>query len=92
VLKSVYAPSHMVTLVGTGGAPDPGSVSAAVERVLQSQQPAGAPARAAAPATYSTPNGPRTLAEIRDELGRAGWGGGSDQDALETYNRVAGGG
>jgi vancomycin resistance protein YoaR len=92
VLKSVYAPSHTVTLVGTGGAPDPGSVSAAVERVLQSQQPAGAPARAAAPATYSTPNGPRTLAEIRDELGRAGWGGGSDQDALETYNRVAGGG
>src|SRR5207253_273376 len=43
VLKSVYAPSHTVTLVGTGGAPDQGSVGAAVERVLQSLQPAGAP-------------------------------------------------
>ena len=92
VLKSVYAPSHTVTLVGTGGAPDPISVSAAVERVLDSQQPAGAAARAAGPATYATPNGPRTLAQIRDELRRAGWGGGSDQDALETYNRVAAGG
>jgi hypothetical protein len=93
VLKSVYAPSHTVTLVGTGGAPDQGSVSAAVERVLQSLQPAGAPARAAAgPTTHTTPNGPRTLAQIRDELSRAGWGGGSDQDALETYNRVAAGG
>jgi hypothetical protein len=40
--------------------------------------------------TYTTPNGPRTLAQIRDELRSAGWGGGSDQDALETYNRVAG--
>jgi vancomycin resistance protein YoaR len=92
VLKSVYAPSHTVTLVGPGGAPAPASVSAAAPRLLPTQPPAGAPARAAAPATYSTPNGPRTLAEIRDELGRAGWGGGSDQDALETYNRVAGGG
>jgi vancomycin resistance protein YoaR len=92
VLKSVYAPSHTVTLVGTGGAPDPATVSAAVERVLQSLRPAGAPARAAGPATYATPNGPRTLAQIRDELSRAGWGGGSDQDALETYNRVAAGG
>jgi vancomycin resistance protein YoaR len=92
LLKSVYAPSHTVTLVGSGGAPDAGSVSAAVERVLQSQQPAGAPARAAGPQTYTTPNGPRTLAQIRDELSRAGWGGGSDQDALETYNRVAAGG
>ena len=92
VLKSVYAPSHTVTLVGTGGAPDQGSVSATVERVLQSLQPAGAPARATGPATYTTPNGPRTLAQIRDELSRAGWGGGSDQDALETYNRVAAGG
>jgi vancomycin resistance protein YoaR len=95
LLKSVYAPSHTVTLVGTGGAPDPGSVAAAVERVRQSLQPPGtaAPERAAAgPQTYPTPNGPRTLAQIRDELRRAGWGGGSDQDALETYNRVAAGG
>jgi vancomycin resistance protein YoaR len=92
VLKSVYAPSHTVTLVGTGGAPDAGSVSAAIERVLQSQQPPGTPARAAGSQTYATPNGPRTLAQIRDELSRAGWGGGSDQDALETYNRVAAGG
>ena len=96
-LKSVYAPAHTVTLVGTRGAPDPGSVSATIERVLKSLQPAGAPAPAAAPArpaasTYPTPNGPRTLAQIREELRRAGWGGGSDQDALETYNRVAAGG
>jgi vancomycin resistance protein YoaR len=94
VLKSVYAPAHNVTLVGSGGAPDAGSVSAAVDRVRQSLQPAGAPAPARAaspPSTYSTPNGQRTLAQIRDELGRAGWGGGSDQDALETYNRVASG-
>jgi vancomycin resistance protein YoaR len=94
LLKSVYAPAHTVTLVGTNGAPDPGSVSAAVERVLQSLQPAAAPAPTrtdAAPSTYPTPNGPRTLAQIRDELSRAGWGGGSDQDALETYNRVASG-
>lgn len=96
VLKSVYAPAHTVTLVGTGGAPDPGSVSGAVERVRQSMQPAVAQPTAAqppaAPSTYSTPNGQRTLAQIRDELSRAGWGGGSDQDALETYNRVAAGG
>jgi vancomycin resistance protein YoaR len=95
LLKSVYAPSHTVTLVGTGGAPDPGSVTSAVERVRQSLQPPGtaAPERAAAsPQTYPTPNGQRTLAQIRDELRGAGWGGGSDQDALETYNRVAAGG
>jgi hypothetical protein len=94
-LKSVYAPAHTVTLVGTGGAPDTATVTAAVDRVRQSLQPAGsaAPARAAAaPSTYSTPNGPRTISQIRDELRSAGWGGGSDQDALETYNRVAGGG
>jgi hypothetical protein len=94
LLKSVYAPSHTVTLVGTGGAPDAGSVSGAVERVRQSLAPAGAPAPprpAADPSTYPTPNGPRTLAQIRDELRQAGWGGGSDQDALETYNRVASG-
>ena len=52
------------------------------------QPPAAAPA---APKTYTTPNGPRTLEEIRDELARAGWGGGSDQDALATYTRVAAG-
>jgi hypothetical protein len=40
--------------------------------------------------TFSTPNGPRSLAQIREELARAGWGGGSDQDALATYNQVAG--
>ncbi|HEY0580898.1 MAG TPA: VanW family protein, partial [Chloroflexota bacterium] len=94
LLKSVYAPAHTVTLVGTGGAPDAGSVSAAVERVRQSLQPAGAPSTArpaAAASTYPTPNGPRTIAQIRDELRQAGWGGGSDQDALETYNRVAAG-
>jgi vancomycin resistance protein YoaR len=93
LLKSTYAPARTVTLVGTRGAPDQGSVSAAVERTLQSLRPAGAAAPAASAATtYPTPNGPRTLSEIRDELRRAGWGGGSDQDALETYNRVAGGG
>ncbi|MCA1646060.1 MAG: VanW family protein, partial [Chloroflexi bacterium] len=75
ILKSVYAPAHTVTLVGTGGASDPGAVSAAVERVRQSLQPAGAPAPArpaAAPSTYATPNGQRTLAQIRDELSRVG--------------------
>jgi vancomycin resistance protein YoaR len=98
LLKSIYAPAHTVTLVGTRGAPDAGSVGAAVERTLQSLRPAAPPASPAAPApsagptTYSTPNGPRTLAQIREELRRAGWGGGSDQDALETYNRVAAGG
>jgi vancomycin resistance protein YoaR len=94
LLKSIYAPAHTVTLVGTRGAPDQGSVSAAVERTLQSLRPAApaAPEAAAGQSTYSTPNGPRTLAQIRDELRIAGWGGGSDQDALETYNRVAAGG
>jgi vancomycin resistance protein YoaR len=97
LLKSIYAPAHTVTLVGTRGAPDQGSVSASVERTLQSLRPppaapaAPAPAAPAGPSTYSTPNGQRTLTQIRDELRRAGWGGGSDQDALETYNRVAGG-
>jgi hypothetical protein len=51
---------------------------------------AGSPSATSSPPTFPTPNGPRTLAEIRDELARAGWGGGSDQDALATYNRVAG--
>jgi vancomycin resistance protein YoaR len=90
VLKSIYQPAHTVTLVGTGNAPDTGSVAAALERVRGAQQ---APPTAAAPppvASYTTPNGDRTLAQIRDELRSAGWGGGSDQDALETYNRVTG--
>jgi hypothetical protein len=49
------------------------------------------PARAApaAPATYDTANGPRTLGQIRDELRNAGWGGGSDQDAVDTYRHLA---
>jgi hypothetical protein len=62
----------------------------ALERFRGAQQ---APPTAAAPppvASYTTPNGDRTLAQIRDELRSAGWGGGSDQDALETYNRVTG--
>ena len=91
-LKSVYAPAHTVTLVGTRGAPDAGTVAAALEQVRGSQhafEALPAPTPGAAP-THVTPNGPRTLAQIRDELRRAGWGGGSDQDALETYNRVAG--
>jgi hypothetical protein len=97
VLKSIYQPAHTVTLVGTGNAPDRASVASAVDRVHASQVASMAPAApsAAAPpppavTTYSTPNGDRTLAQIREELRRAGWGGGSDQDALETYNRVAG--
>ncbi|MBV9169782.1 MAG: VanW family protein [Chloroflexi bacterium] len=123
VLKSIYDPGHNVTLVGTGGAPDAGSVTAAVNRVRGSLQPAAAaapaapsaasassgssgssaptapaaapaapPAQAApaGPTTVSTPNGSKTLAQIRDELRNAGWGGGSDQDAVATYNHVAG--
>jgi vancomycin resistance protein YoaR len=92
LLKSTYAPAHTVTLVGTRGAPDQASVDAAVERTLQGLRPAAPALAAPAPSSYPTPNGPRTLAQIRDELRRAGWGGGSDQDALETYNRVAAGG
>jgi vancomycin resistance protein YoaR len=102
-LKSIYQPSHTVTLVGTANAPDTASVAEAVERLRVSQESAltppasrgdSAPAPATAPApavaTISTPNGPRTLAQIRDELAHAGWGGGSDQDAVATYTRVAG--
>jgi hypothetical protein len=85
-LKSIYQPGHNVTLVGTGGAPDPGSVSAAVSRVRGSLAPA---APAAAATTYETANGQRTIAQIRDELRQAGWGGGSDQDAVATYKRMA---
>jgi vancomycin resistance protein YoaR len=50
--------------------------------------PAPAPA-AAAPSTFSTANGQRSLTQIRDELRKAGWGGGSDQDAVATYQRLA---
>jgi vancomycin resistance protein YoaR len=91
-LKSIYAPAHTVTLVGTRGAPSSAAVSAAVEQ-LRGSQHAFAPLPAPTPSTertYPTPNGPRTMPQIRDELRRAGWGGGSDQDALETYTRVAG--
>ena len=58
----------------------------ASQRILEALP---APQPAAGP-THATPNGPRTMAQIRDELRLAGWGGGSDQDALETYVRVAG--
>ncbi len=85
-LKSIYLPGHNVTLVGTGGAPDAASVAAAVGRVRGSLAPA---APAAAPTTYETANGKRTIAQIRDELRLAGWGGGSDQDAVATYKRMA---
>jgi len=93
VLKSTYQPGHNVTLVGSGNAPDAATVTAAVDRVRASLQPAPAPAAAAptpppAP-TVDTANGPKTLAQIRDELRNAGWGGGSDQDAVDTYQRLA---
>jgi hypothetical protein len=89
-LKSVYAPAHTVTLVGSGGAPDGQSVAAAVEHVRASQRaPAAVLAAPSAPSVHDTPNGPRTVAQIRDELRQAGWAGGSDQDALETYQRLA---
>ena len=80
-------PRPNVTLVGSGSARDTGSVTAAVARVRESLQPA--PAAPPAPTTYETANGQRTLADIRDELRRAGWGGGSDQDAVATYKRLA---
>ena len=91
-LKSVYAPAHTVTLVGTRGAPSAAAVAASVDQLRGSQHafealPAPTPG---AQRTYATPNGPRTMPQMRDELRRAGWGGGSDQDALETYTRVAG--
>jgi vancomycin resistance protein YoaR len=87
VLKSIYQPGHNVTLVGSASAPDAASVSAAVDRVRARMAPA--PAAPPPPATYDTANGSRTLAQIRDELRRAGWGGGSDQDAVATYKRLA---
>jgi vancomycin resistance protein YoaR len=100
VLKSIYQPGHNVTLVGSANAPDASSVTAAVDRVRASLAPApaaAAPAPQAAPApaaepTYDTANGSRTLTQIRDELRNAGWGGGSDQDAVATYRRLADGG
>jgi vancomycin resistance protein YoaR len=87
VLKSIYQPGHNVTLVGSGSAPDAASVSAALDRVRGAVQPAAGPTPA--PTTYDTANGQRTLAEIREELRHAGWGGGSDQDAVATYRRLA---
>jgi hypothetical protein len=104
VLKSVYQPSHSVTLVGTAEKPADVSTASALAQVRASLQPpppsfvrsasqvtpAAPPPSAPAVATHQTPNGPRTMAQIREELRRAGWGGGSDQDALATYNQVAG--
>jgi len=99
LLKSIYKPGRNVTLVGTARAPDAASITAAVDRVrgsLQPQPAAGAPSPGsssasgpAGSASITTPNGPRTMAQIRDELRRAGWGGGSDEDAVATYNRLA---
>jgi vancomycin resistance protein YoaR len=100
VLKSVYQPGRNVTLVGSGGAPDSAALTSALDRVRAGMQPqaaVAAPARPAAaaaappqqPATYDTANGARTLAQIRDELRNAGWGGGSDQDAVATYKHLA---
>jgi vancomycin resistance protein YoaR len=92
VLKSIYQPGHNVTLVGSANAPDSASLAGAIDRVRASMQPqaTAAPAAAApAPTTYDTANGARSLAQIRDELRNAGWGGGSDQDAVATYKRLA---
>ncbi|MBV8717076.1 MAG: VanW family protein [Chloroflexi bacterium] len=93
VLKSIYQPGHNVTLVGSAGAPDATSLTGAIDRVRASMEPQAAPAApatAAPPATtYDTANGARTLSQIRDELRGAGWGGGSDQDAVATYKRLA---
>jgi hypothetical protein len=94
VLKSVYQPGRNVTLVGSGNAPDAGAVTAAIDRVHASMGAALAPAPkpVASPApesTIETANGARTLTQIRDELRNAGWGGGSDQDAVATYKRLA---
>jgi vancomycin resistance protein YoaR len=96
ILKSIYQPGHNVTLVGTANAPDTAAISGAVDRVRASMQPQApaasaqpAAAPASAPANYETANGSRTLAQIRDELRNAGWAGGSDQDAVATYNRLA---
>jgi vancomycin resistance protein YoaR len=99
VLKSIYQPGHNVTLVGSAGAPDGAALNGALDRVRAGMQPqtaaapppaaaAAAPAPAA-PTTYTTANGQKTLAQIRDELRNAGWGGGSDQDAVATYTHLA---
>jgi vancomycin resistance protein YoaR len=64
--------------VAAAPAPAPAAASA----------PAVAPAPAA-PSSFNTANGQRTLSQIRDELRNAGWGGGSDQDAVATYRRLA---
>jgi hypothetical protein len=57
---------------------------------MQPQTASAPPASASSePATYDTANGSRTLSQIRDELRNAGWGGGSDQDAVATYKRLA---
>ena len=93
VLKSIYQPAHNVTLVGTGNAPSRGSVTAARRTRARTQpEAAGATAAAASPRRR-----PPTDAERESDAGadprRAaapGWGGGSDQDALETYKRVGG--
>jgi vancomycin resistance protein YoaR len=87
VLKSIYQPGHNVTLVGSASAPDEASVAAAVDRVRASMQPAAA--SPPAPTTYDTANGSRTIDQIREELRRAGWAGGSDQDAVATYRHLA---
>jgi vancomycin resistance protein YoaR len=94
VLKSVYQPGRNVTLVGSGNAPDAAAVTAAIERVHAGMDAALAPApKPTAPpapeSTIETANGARTLTQIRDELRNAGWGGGSDQDAVATYKRLA---
>ena len=65
--------------VASAPAPAPATAPAAVA-------PAPAPA---APSSFTTANGQRTLAQIRDELRNAGWGGGSDQDAVATYRHLA---
>jgi vancomycin resistance protein YoaR len=54
-----------------------------------SAPPPATTAAPAAPSNYQTANGPRTLAQMRDELRNAGWGGGSDQDAVATYSHLA---
>ncbi|HEX8966334.1 MAG TPA: VanW family protein [Chloroflexota bacterium] len=87
VLKSTYQPGHNVTLVGTANAPNTASVAAAVDHVRAGMSPAAS--APPPPTTYPTANGPRTLQQIRDELRKAGWGGGSDQDAVATYQHLA---
>jgi vancomycin resistance protein YoaR len=68
-------------------APAAPAVSAAPAAPSVAAAPA-APAPAA-PSTFTTANGQRSLSQIRDELRNAGWGGGSDQDAVATYRRLS---